>query len=158
MTDIDTMIWFRGIERLFIVLGGLGFGWIGLLLFKWGVGGPSKLVVDHEKTKVQWVNAAPGSIAMLFGAVVLGIALTKTMFVSDERTVGPLGQQGERKTVYQWSGEQDEVIRFLEKIRALEKQSTLSSSEIEGYQKQAIELLAKLNAIKSRANTGDKPN
>lgn len=72
---VQTLIYFRGFERLLIELGAIGCVVLGTLLFRWGVRGTSTVGAEGAGHKLQLTNAAPGTILALFGMIVMLTAL-----------------------------------------------------------------------------------
>jgi hypothetical protein len=138
-------MWLRGTERLLVVFGGLGFVVCGMLLFKWGVGGPAKLIVEAKEFKAQLVNAAPGLVVLLFGAVMLGLGTLRSAEYKSEQT--STGQ----KTSVEWKysrEEIDETRKFLHQFSGNENEK-LTEAEVKQFRERAGKLLAKLNADKA---------
>lgn len=66
------VISYRGIERLFIVLSALIFGYLGYRLFIFGVDkGNSKLETESPLFKLTFSGSGPGLFFMAFGAIIL---------------------------------------------------------------------------------------
>ncbi len=71
----DYLLLIRGVERLFIVLGGMLSICCGMLLYKWGTSGVCQLKLDRGETKFRLVNAGPGLVLGLLGIAVFLYAL-----------------------------------------------------------------------------------
>lgn len=84
MDVIQTLVMFRGIERLIILLGAISTIILGALVFRWGVSGKASLIAEAKEFKFQLVNASPGILLALFGTVVLGYALYKNVSATSE--------------------------------------------------------------------------
>lgn len=72
---VQTLLLFRGVERLLVVMGAIACIVLGTLLFRWGVRGTSSVGAEAAGQKIQLTNAAPGTILALFGMVVMLTAL-----------------------------------------------------------------------------------
>jgi hypothetical protein len=68
---LEQGLWMRGLERLLVVAGGIAAIVIGALLYRWGVGGQASLSVEHDRLKMQLLNASPGLFFGLFGSAIL---------------------------------------------------------------------------------------
>jgi hypothetical protein len=68
---LEQGLWMRGLERLLVVAGGITAIVVGALLYRWGVGGQASLSVEHDRLKMQLLNASPGLFFGLFGSAIL---------------------------------------------------------------------------------------
>ena len=71
----------RAVERLLIALSGTLCIYLGYSLFIKGVSGKASLRLDHNKSKLQLANAAPGIFFALFGAAILLFTMWKSVTV-----------------------------------------------------------------------------
>lgn len=108
MELLDSLVFFRGLERLMVVAGGIVSIVCGMFLFKWGVGGEAKLLVRHKETQAQWVNATPGGIVILFGIAVLVVNTVWGLKI-DGKTM----DEGEQALSIQYGKPDDSSVRFL---------------------------------------------
>lgn len=72
---VQTLIYFRGIERLLIVSGAIACVVLGTLLFRWGIRGTTSFGAEGAGNKIQLSNAAPGTILALFGMIVMVVSI-----------------------------------------------------------------------------------
>lgn len=72
----DPIFW-RGVERLLIVLAGILCFWIGYLLLRRKQVGGSDAEIDlkWDTFKLKFLSASPGLFCVLFGAILLGVSL-----------------------------------------------------------------------------------
>jgi len=88
---MDVPLLFRGCERLLIVSGAIAAVVFGALLLKWGIFTPSNFSLSGNasekvgKFKIEFGNAAPGSLFALFGAIILCVCLFSP-FTGEEKT------------------------------------------------------------------------
>ena len=161
MSDYQTLVWLRGIERLLIVFGGFGFAVCGMMLFKWGVGGPAKLIVEAKDLKAQLVNASPGLFSMLFGAVLLGLGISNKAGFTTVPALSDTGQpqSGPRQfeTFYYAGPEVDETRDFLARFRG-DESKPMEPEQISSFRREAGNLLTKLDAAKVNQNHPGKVN
>lgn len=68
---LETVFFFRGMERLLIQVGGLMSIGLGVLLFRWGVQGATDVEGKGLGFDLKVKNAAPGTMLALFGMVIL---------------------------------------------------------------------------------------
>ena len=68
---MEDQLLIRGIERIIIVIAGIVSLYLGYSLFIKGVSGEASLHVEHNKTKIQLLNAAPGLFFAALGCVIL---------------------------------------------------------------------------------------
>ena len=72
MTDAFGFLFYRGIERWMIILGGLIFAYLGYKLFLYGVDqGHGKLETENQFFKLTFSGSGPGLFFMAFGALIL---------------------------------------------------------------------------------------
>ncbi len=65
----------RFVEKLLALAGGILCVYLGYRLFIKGVSGEASLKVEHDKSKLQLLNSAPGIFFALFGMVLLGLVV-----------------------------------------------------------------------------------
>ena len=74
--DFQDPIVLRGIERIFVVVGGIIFGYFGYRLFIFGVDkGDAKISAKSYFYKIVFSGTGPGLFFMAFGAIILVTAL-----------------------------------------------------------------------------------
>ena len=103
MMDTFGFLFYRGIERWMIVVGGLIFGYLGYKLFLYGVDqGHGKLEAENQFIKLTFSGSGPGLFFMAFGALILvssvnstGTITSKTLLSSQTQEPGysPQGAQ-----------------------------------------------------------------
>lgn len=94
MTDAFVFLFYRGIERWMIVLGGLIFGYLGYKLFLYGVDqGHGKLQAENQFFKVTFSGSGPGLFFMAFGALILVSSVYSTGTVTGKTLLGAPGQE-----------------------------------------------------------------
>ncbi len=88
---VQTLLYFRGIERLLIVAGAIACVVLGTLLFRWGVRGASSVGAEGAGHKLQLTNAAPGTVLALFGMIVMltGLLTPTKIDLKNSSTAAP---------------------------------------------------------------------
>lgn len=93
MMDVFGFMFYRGIERWMVVLGGLIFGYLGYKLFLYGVDeGHGKLNAENQFFKVTFSGSGPGLFFMAFGALILMSSVYSTGTVTHKSLLGDTGQ------------------------------------------------------------------
>ena len=145
MEGLDMLLFFRGLERLIISVGGLF-----ALLFRWGVSGAASLKAQHDKTKLQLLNAAPGAFFALFGCAVLIWGLNRPFDYQLPASANPVNGPGGMQVTY--ANEQADIDRLLENLLRLD--SSLAEgrlkTRLEAIQRQARALRESLRAAETR--------
>ena len=82
---MDIILILRFAEKLLALLGALLCVYLGYRLFVKGVSGEASLKAEHNKFKVQLLNAAPGIFFALFGMAILGLSVWRqtNLFVAE---------------------------------------------------------------------------
>lgn len=150
MDDVGvTLAIFRGLERLFVVLGAFGAIYLGAMLFKWGVSGQASIRVRHDESRLQLENAAPGIFFCLFGAAVLCFALFNKLemregvvLFSGHRGTLDDGSSSDGSLGYQYGAGVDEVRRFVVDV-SKQSEDEMTKEDFLAFQERARELLAK---------------
>lgn len=94
MTDTLGFLFYRGIERWMIVLGGLIFGYLGYKLFLYGVDqGHGKLKAENQFFKLTFSGSGPGLFFMSFGALILVSSVYSTGKVTGKTLMGTPTQE-----------------------------------------------------------------
>ena len=93
MMDVFGFVFFRGIERWMVVIGGLIFGYLGYKLFLYGVNeGHGKLDAENQLFKVTFSGSGPGLFFMAFGALILVSSVYSTGTVTHNSLLGATGK------------------------------------------------------------------
>ncbi len=93
MMDVFGFMFYRGIERWMVVLGGLIFGYLGYKLFLYGVDeGHGKLNAENQFFKITFSGSGPGLFFMAFGALILMSSVYSTGTVTHKSLLGDTGQ------------------------------------------------------------------
>jgi len=91
--DAFGFLFYRGIERWMIVVGGLIFGYLGYKLFLYGVDkGHGKLQAENQFFKLTFSGSGPGLFFMAFGALILVSSVYSTGTVTRETLPGDPAQ------------------------------------------------------------------
>lgn len=157
----DTILIFRGVERLLATAGGILSLVCGVLLYKWGTSGTSQLVIEHKDSKFRLTNAGPGLLMGLFGMVVVTISLfrpleNKTNLVTETNTQrsgeSTTTTSKEMKSFYYSADAAQTLDRFLtdftnKKFDAKEPKDDLINS-IQNFQANAVKIKQQLDEAK----------
>lgn len=93
MMDVFDFMFYRGIERWMVVLGGLIFGYWGYKLFLYGVNeGHGKLNAENQLFKIAFSGSGPGLFFMAFGALILVSSVLSTGIVTHKSLLDNTGQ------------------------------------------------------------------
>jgi hypothetical protein len=139
---LDSILLFRGIERMLVVLGGIASILVGAVLYKWGVAGEASLKLERDQVKFQLINASPGIFFALFGAAILVWSLVQPF--SYKVASGPASHTSERgdvEIVYAQSVERLEG--FLQKVAGVDPtlDKPLLRRQLENLKAEAGQLL-----------------
>lgn len=89
MTDAFGFLFYRGIERWMIILGGLIFAYLGYKLFLYGVDkGHGKLETENQFFKLTFSGSGPGLFFMAFGALILVSGVYSTGTTTQKTLLG----------------------------------------------------------------------
>ena len=89
MAEVFGFLFYRGIERWMVVLGGLIFGYLGYKLFLYGVDqGHGKLDAENKLFKIAFSGSGPGLFFMAFGALILMSSVYSTGTVTQRTLLG----------------------------------------------------------------------
>jgi hypothetical protein len=147
MEILDTLVFFRGLERILASVAGIVALVLAALLYRWGVSGEASLSLEQDKTKLQLANASPGILFALFGAVLLGWSLFKPLKIQQQE-LAPVAETAKAVEVsatrtaglsIEYGDETDALRLFLEEAMGSDPDQTPE------------EVRAQLRAIKSKA-------
>jgi hypothetical protein len=97
------LFYFRGAERIIIVLAGMLCIVLGYSLFIKGVTGKASLHARNDKTQFRLLNAAPGLFFCLFGAIILVVALTRSLSIPTAAiSISPVSESDHQVVTYVW--------------------------------------------------------
>lgn len=112
--DAFGFLFYRGIERWMIVVGGLIFGYLGYKLYLYGVDkGHGKLQAENQFFKLTFSGSGPGLFFMAFGALILVSSVYSTGTVTRETLLGDPAQasaSSSNRAQIRLSGEKTTIV------------------------------------------------
>jgi len=115
MTEVFGFLFYRGIERWMVVLGGLIFGYLGYKLFIYGVDqGHGKLDAENKLFKITFSGSGPGLFFMAFGALILMSSVYSTGTITKRSLLGDANKHSltESATAFVSSPHTEMTLKF----------------------------------------------
>jgi len=123
MAEMFSFLFYRGIERWMVVLGGIIFGYLGYKLFLYGVDqGHGKLNAENQFFKITFSGSGPGLFFMAFGALILMASMYSTGSLSHKSQTGNADQTSTNAAAksVEHSTTAETTLQFASKVGASE--------------------------------------